>query len=275
MDRKYRLPELKKPKRVVGAAVPTLEQTLRYFALLLRNDISSHKQMALEIGMDERSLYRREDTEDWSLARKLAEQVKPRREATFAAYVFKQLSPEAQKAWESIRFWSNHKDASKMIEKLLHPHNRRVRQELFIHALVSTTFDTTAACRLACVSKDTLRVWREEDLEFCQLVEEVQWHKKNFFEKAMLDLVNERHPLATIWVNKTVNADRGYSEKIKVEHSINPDGFNFEDLDLDLETKRKILDAIRRKRELSSGTNGQPKRLAAPVVDVEAVPAHD
>lgn len=267
-----RNPVKKERKRLMGVKgrPPTLEETLRYFAALMRPDIETHPQLAHEMGMDERSLHRRELHEDWELARNIAKQIKPRREATFGAYVFKQLSPEAQETWDKIRFWANHKNATEMIDKILSPRNTKIRQEVFIHALVCTNFDLTQACRLSGVSRNKLKHWKSSDLEFNALVEEVQWHKKNFFEKAMLDLVAERHPLATIWVNKTVNADRGYSEKIRVEHSVNPDGFNFEDLDLDLDTKRKILDAIRRKRELNG--NGAVKALPAPaeVMDVEA-----
>jgi hypothetical protein len=51
----------------------------------------------------------------------------------------------------------------------------------------------------------------------------------------------------------------GYGDKMKVEHSGQIDvnhGFDIEDLELDMDTKLKILDAIQRKRAKSEMTQG-------------------
>jgi hypothetical protein len=65
-------------------------------------------------------------------------------------------------------------------------------------------------------------------------------------------LVEERHPGAVIFANRTVNADRGYTEKMQVEHSgsVAARGYQMEDIMpyLDIDTRRKILDAIAQKK---------------------------
>jgi len=263
---------------------PSLEETLRYLILLLRTDCDVMKHrgkesglqfQANEMGMERRRFQRYTAHPRWVKAREVAaaNQSARSREKTFGHYVFKHLSDEARETWKELKFWVEHEGGQVQIQRILGGRARKIRQELFIHALVSTHYDMSRALSMTGLAKSTLDHWVAEDLHFAQLFDEIQWHKKNFFEKAMLDLVAERNPLATVWVNKTVNADRGYSEKIQVQHSIADAGFTFEDLDLDVDTRRKVLAAIRKRQALKAGEtnrNGQ-KRLAAPVVDVEAV----
>lgn len=169
---------------------------------------------------------------------------------TFSGYIFKHLSSEAQKIWEQIKFWDD-ASAYDKIETVLNGQTKRIRQELFIHALVSSNFDISEALRMCSMARSTFNHWRDTDLEFRQLVEEIQWHKKNFFERALMDLVETRHPSAVMFVNRTINADRGYTEKMEVQHSgYLGGGIRFEELDLDLDTKKKVLEAIRRKKEV-------------------------
>lgn len=253
-----------------------LESTLRYLCVLLRADMD-HKKTSIvetgiqaqanEMGMDRRRFQRLLEHPDWALARKVAEkqQASRSREKTFGNYVFKHLSDDAKETWEKLKFWVDHQDGAQQIRQIVEGKAKRIRQELFIHALVSTHYDMSRALMMTGLPKTALDNWRS-DLHFAQLFDEIQWHKKNFFEKAMMDLVADRNPLATVWVNKTVNADRGYSEKIQVQHVGKDLGFSFEDLDLDIDTRRKVLEAIRRRQERQA-----PKLLPEPVTDVEVV----
>lgn len=167
---------------------------------------------------------------------------------TFSGYIFKHLSKEAQAVWKEIQFWEE-SSSYENIETILSGQSKRIRQELFIHALVSSSFDVSEALRMVAIPRAAFIHWRDNDLEFRQLVEEIQWHKKNFFEHALMDLVEARHPSAVLFVNRTVNADRGYTEKVEVHHSGSVGELNFEDLDLDLETRKKVLEAMRRKKQ--------------------------
>lgn len=189
-----------------------------------------------------------------AMAKQLAEERRKGRN-TLSGYVFSRLSREAQDAWDKITFWDGHTSASEKIEDLLSSQPVSLRQELFIHALVSSNFDVSSACRLVNTNLATINIWKQ-DLAFRQLIDEIQWHKKNFFESALIGLVEQNHAGAVMFVNRTMNKDRGYGEKVEIQHTGQVDvntGFDFEELDLDLETKEKILDAIRRKKELKNG----------------------
>ena len=248
-----------------------LEETLKYALMLatMPADITTtpHSR-ARYMGVEVRAMQRRETHPDFELVQQMVEKLDTARskEKTFGNYVFKHLTPESKATWQELQFWAEHKDRQEHVERIMNGKATKVRQELFVHALVSTHFDMSRALSMTGLSKPVLDHWLFNDLQFSQLVEEIQWHKKNFFEKALMDLVGERNPLAVIWVNKTANADRGYSEKIRVEHTLaqNNGGFSFEDLDLDLETRKKVLEAIRKKREQGEAVgngNGHVKAL--------------
>jgi Zn ribbon nucleic-acid-binding protein len=168
--------------------------------------------------------------------------------------VFGHLSKEAQKVWDEIQFWGENKVSSEKVEGVLVGQQKRLRQELFIHALVRQNFDLSSACAMVHLSASTIARWKYTDLEFRQLVEEIEWHKKNFFERALVDLVEERNPAVVIFANRTKNADRGYNEKVSVEHSGRVDVglIDIDSLDLDLETRRKILTAMERHQQTST-----------------------
>lgn len=189
--------------------------------------------------------------------------------STFSKYVFQRLSEQAKAVWEDIEFAEEHDSSYEKINQILSGRSTKMRQELFIHALVASNFDLSSACRKVCIPHATLMDWKKDD-DFRQLIEEIQWHKKNFFERALLDLVQIKNPTAVVFANRTINADRGYTEKLQVEHSgsVSNGGLSMEQLEpyLDLETKKKILLAMRQ-AELAART--EPLQIAAPA-DIEA-----
>ena len=238
-----------------------------YFALLLRTAPLTLSRIAVEMGVADNTIAKLVRSPMFALAREVAKEIKPHREDTFGRYVFRRLSKEGQELWKRIAFWSEHDEGNSYVDRILSKTNTHVRQELFIHALVTYAFDVSRACRMVGVSLQTLETWKKQE-SFGKLLEEIQFHKKNFFEKAMLDLVAQRNPMAVIYANKTINADRGYGDRVEVQHSISP-GFNFADLDLDLNTRRKVLDAIRRRKAIMEG-----RLLPAPAteaIDVKTV----
>lgn len=183
------------------------------------------------------------------LAKTTAEQRRGKT-SDFSNYVYQHLSPAIKKIWDEIVLWSDHANAQEKIQALLSGQPTRARQEIFIHALVSHSFNLSEACRIACVSRATVEQWKKDDYEFLQLVEEITWHKKNFFESALVDLVAMRNPGAVMFVNRTVNADRGYSEKLEVNHSGTiKQGIDIDELDLSIEVRRAILEALRKKKQ--------------------------
>lgn len=200
---------------------------------------------------------------------------------TLAHYVSQNMSREARNVWEKLKTQRVDKIGSDP-ETFWGVHQKGIRQQCFIQALISGGFNFNEACKMVHISKAALDGWTEEP-EFQRLLKEVQWHKKNFFENALIGLVEEKHPLAVMFVNRTINADRGYSEKIQIEHSGSVAGFSIDDLNLDLETRKKILIAIRERKEQSEmkqipdkkGPKIPNRKLdhnfpPYPVIDVEA-----
>lgn len=168
---------------------------------------------------------------------------------TLGDYVLGRLSPVARSIWEKLQYWEELPDAEAKAAAILQGQPERLRQELFIHALLRSSYNVSTAARLTHVNHQTLRRWRAQ-ADFQQLVEEVQQHKKDFFEDALVRMVANDVPAAVIFANRTLNADRGYSEKVEMRHSGNVTvGIDLESLDLPLDVKRQILDAIKRQEE--------------------------
>jgi hypothetical protein len=168
---------------------------------------------------------------------------------TFSGYVYKHLSAEAKQVWEKIQFWEGNQSTASKIESILSSRPTKLRQEIFVHALIHYGFNLSEACRIACVSRATMEKWKQSDLEFQQMIEEIEWHKKNFFEHALTDLVTMRNPGAVMFVNRTKNADRGYNEKIQVEHTGEiKTGIDIDQLELPMETRKQILYAVREQK---------------------------
>lgn len=252
-----------RPQRPRGGA-PSTKTLLEYYDVALREGIEARQAAAL--GIAQKTLKQwLAAFPDFELARDMAAGHRANRE-TLNNYIYERLSPEAQECWEKIKRWDRFSAWSK-IEALLQGKTKRIRQELFIHALVCSNFDASTAGRMIGVSRPTYERWMKEDLAFQQLIEEITWHRKNFFEKALMNLVETGHPHAVIFVNRTVNADRGYSEKLKIEHSgqVSGDDFSLDDLELDADTRDKILIAIRKRKQKEIA------RGPGPVVDVDVL----
>tara|TARA_A100000171_G_scaffold53079_1_gene76404 strand:- start:68185 stop:68991 length:807 start_codon:yes stop_codon:yes gene_type:complete len=202
-----------KPKR----RPPTLERVLSYYDAWLRSD--DQKKVAAAMGVTVPNLIQFPKRHpEFRLAKKIADE-KRGSAASFSNYVLQSLSPEAKDTWDQIDFWREGLSGQEQIREILSGKCKRVRQEIFVHALLNTSFNLSEACRLSCTPHTTLRTWQERDLEFRQMMEEIEWHKKNFFEGSLIALVEQQHPGATIHVNETINADRGYSKRLNIHHT--------------------------------------------------------
>src|SRR5690606_3058387 len=89
----------------------------------------------------------------------------------------------------------------------------------FLHALFVSRFNASQACRKLGISKKEFDRWKEEDLIFGKCVMDMEFHKGNFFESALMRLVEKGNPQATMMVNRTFNRDRGYNDVQEVQHS--------------------------------------------------------
>lgn len=191
-----------------------------------------------------------------SLANALSEarrkDTKPAEE--FRNYIHGRLPPRAQRLWDELEAAERQvleggpREQRESMVELISTQGKRMRQQLFVHALVCTNFVISQACRRVGVSVTEVKSWMSNDDAFAELVRGVHQCKKDFFESALMDLIHKREPSAVIFVNKTVNKDRGYGEpkddepkRVLHEHRIVLD-------DMPVEAKRAALEAVRRNR---------------------------
>ena len=190
----------------------------------------------------------------------------------FNEYIYGHLSPQMKALWDKITYWDDNAEGPEKIQLLLGPENKRVRQQLWVHAMVKSNFNATEACRVTHCSKRTIDAWAKTDPEFPALLEELQWHKKNYFESALVDLAAMQNVPAIIFANRTLNKDRGYSETLQVQMGgsveVNHNVISMDQLDLSLEVRVAIREAMRAK--MAQLKAEQEKN----VTPVEALEAH-
>lgn len=101
------------------------------------------------------------------------------------------------------------------------------------------------------MSKATLNHWIRDDPEFADLLDEIHWHKKNWVEQHLMHRLASGDSAATIFANRTLNRDRGYNDKIQLEHSgevsVHHQVIAVDDLSLPIDVRKKILEALRKR----------------------------
>lgn len=134
----------------------------------------------------------------------------------FLRYVFNRLSPEMKEVWKEL-VKLNEKNASAQIEALLEENGEVFRQHMFIHSLVQSNWNVSAACRFVNINQKVLLRWKMQG-DFGQMMDELMWHRANLVESSLMDLVVSGDKTAIIFANKTLNSDRGYGMKLSVKH---------------------------------------------------------
>ena len=176
-------------------------------------------------------------------------------------YCYTKLPLTVRGIWDEMRdIQTDGGDPSgEATEQLLRLHGKPVRQRLFIHAIVWTNFNMNKAARLCNITFASVQSWLE-DPNFRELLKELEWQKKNFFENAFLQKVAEGDSAAIIHAVKTQLKDRGYNEKVVVEHQgivqhEHNQGFNINALldDLSINAKHEVLMAMRKHNMLPQG----------------------
>lgn len=164
-------------------------------------------------------------------------------------FIYDRLPEDLKKIWDDIDQWDELPNGMAKIESLLSNHGKKVRQQLFLYALIHTNFSASRAMAKVCIDKDTLDYWIQNDEGFATLVEEIQWHKGNFFEEHLIGLVKAGDVGATIFANRTFNKDRGYAVKnsvdVNVTGQIEHNLVDLTELELSKEVRMAIMDAMR------------------------------
>jgi len=191
----------------------------------------------------------------------------PGNELTFQEYVYDQLSPAMRELWNKISECELLDSPAERVAALLANHGKQARQHLLIYALTQSMFNVSQSLRKLGISRKLYDSWKANDPEFAELCNEIHWHKNNFFEHAFIGRVQAGDTAAIIHAVKTRCRDRGYNEKIEVEHTgtiTHEHTVTLADLDLPLDVRRAILDALRKRQQVVTTvapTNGRPALL--------------
>lgn len=173
---------------------------------------------------------------------------------TFKDYVYGRLPEDLQALWDEIDALDEAESGIAAVERILAGMGKRQRQSLFLHALVACNFNPSDAMRKLCLTRKDLENWSHE-AGFAELVKEIHWHKKNFFEAALVRAVERGDPAAVVFVNKTYNRDRGYNEKFEITVDGNETtqvgkaaAISLDSLELPLEVRKAALAALRQRQ---------------------------
>lgn len=197
---------------------------------------------------------------------------------TFKEYVYKNLSPELRPLWEELEKIETEGNPLEKLDRLFENSGKVARQHLFVHALVCSNFNPSEACRRVGIAKQVVDEWIK-DPHFAALINEVHYHKKNFCEAALFDLMRGGDSAATIFANKTLNRDRGYADRttidVNVSGQIAVNVIDVAQLGLPVEVMRVVLDAIRAGQaagRIAAPISGQAQAIPASAIDVVAKP---
>ena len=248
---------LETPKLRYGCAMQNdskFEDTMYVTAFLYARDGMSDEQIGKALGVSGPT-FRRWCANNDALADAVSrgrEVIDGQDAMTFPEYVYRHLSPHLRELWDEINECVELENGFERVEALLRKGGQHARQHLFIHALASSCFNVSASMRKLNVSRKTYDHWRTSDPGFAELLDEMHWHKKNFFEAAFIGRVAAGDTAAILHAVKSQLADRGYSDKLQVEHSGTVEHrhtVDIAELDLPLEVLVAIRDAVRVKKE--------------------------
>lgn len=171
---------------------------------------------------------------------------------SFKNYVYKHLPPKLRALWEQLKDLSLKKRFRKK-KYLLDMETEEVQKHLFIYALCAKNFNISRACKSIAISWKKYEKWIT-DKDFKELLDQIEIHRNNFYEEALVKKVKEGDTSAILFVNRTRNRERGYGDKQEVEVSgkiqhEHSHLIKIDELPLSMDVKKAILAAIREKKE--------------------------
>lgn len=203
------------------------------------------------------------------MAVKKGKQAKQDKGATFRQYMLHQMTEDQRHVWNMIEAANLEKTGFALLDEIVSDQGERSMQTFYLQALVSSNFNSTRACAMLGLSFKKVEEWLS-DPAFADMISEIEIHKKNFFEDAFIDLAAEGNPGAIIHANKTLNADRGYSEKKVIEHqgTIQHDHnhllIDVTRLELSIECRKELLRAIREQKQEQGAISDNRMKRALP-----------
>lgn len=148
-----------------------------------------------------------------------AGKTKDEKAGTLAEYVYAQLSGALRQLWDKLEWAHEMAAGPEKIEAIIGKESAHTRQRLWVHAMLVCDFNQSEACRMVNISKRMLDYWIANDADFPAMVDELHFHKKNFFEGLLVKYSKLGESKLVAMANQTLNRDRGYGKTIAVEHS--------------------------------------------------------
>lgn len=133
----------------------------------------------------------------------------------FRAFYQQRLSPECRTYYDQLTKGDTR--ARQRAERKLTEAGPKMRQHLYLFALVECDLSASKARAVADVDQGVVKVWMQ-DAQFRRLLDEINEVKKDFFERSFFSLVEQGSEAAIIHAARTVNRDRGYGERLDVDH---------------------------------------------------------
>lgn len=96
------------------------------------------------------------------------------------------------------------------------------RKRTLLTALEKCFGIVTPACQMAGIHRDTHYVYMNEDPLYAQAVKDIAVAKKDFAEYQLFRLATQGVPQCVMEVNKKINRDRGYGDKLDIGVGLNP-----------------------------------------------------
>lgn len=171
----------------------------------------------------------------------------------FQRYCYDRLPDNLKGLWDQLTAADRTNNPERTIELLLENEGLRTRQMLAIHALVKSRWSVAQAMRRIGEPRETWDTWVTTDPDFQELVISLKELKKDYLESAFYGLVDAGDTAAILFGMRTLNADRGYNPKVTVQHkhegNVLHAHVDVAKLPMDIETKAKVLEAIRAARD--------------------------
>lgn len=177
---------------------------------------------------------------------------KERKEFDLREFVVGRLPAHLLEYWDHLHSSGEELDGEEF--KSIHDLDTESKQALWLHAWHELDFNKSGACRELGINVNDVQHWEQHNPIFCELVKHMQTVKKDFVESKAMHLVRKGNALAVVAMNKTLNRDRGYGDKVDVNHSgaiqHNMNVVDIERLELSVRVQRALLDAVRKRKEL-------------------------
>ncbi len=178
----------------------------------------------------------------------------------FKDYVFNRLPDDLQEIWERIvgpqkgpgkKTWDE-QNANKEVLIELERKGEMARMRLWWQAFFHFGYNPYQACRCLNMARESYDAWKKNP-DFLAIYNETQTHKKFMFQGKLIELVQKGDPQAVLFVNKTINKDWGYNERIDVnlsgEVTHNHNVVSVSELNIDFETRKQMLEKLQQKQD--------------------------